>query len=440
MSDDTDNDEVRAAIERIKQQREQAKVVPFDQKKRKKREAPPGGWPAWHAKLRSDNGRIIPDLANVLVVLRNEPQLAFAVAFHEMRGRALVTAVWPQAPGAEPGARTPHELTEDDASRLQEWLQHMAMPKIGRETVTQAIEVFARERPVHPLRDWLANSEWDGTPRVGTWLNVTLGCPDDDYHAQIGAMALIAMVARVFEPGCKSDYMLVLEGPQGEEKSKFCKALAGEGDYFSDHLPRIDADEIRVSMHLAGKWIIEVAELSAILKAEPETAKHFFSRTHERYTPKFGRAEVVEARQCFFIGTTNDNEYIRDATGGRRFWPVKVGNINIQALVEMREQLFAEAVALYRDKVPWWPEREFEKRVIAPIQDERQWEDAWTERVRQHIENKWTISIAELAGLMGIETARLDRQAQLRLASILKNAGWVKGFEHGKRKVWRNPE
>jgi predicted P-loop ATPase len=446
MADFSEDEKAQADAARERIHRDNPTVVQFDPKRKRKGGGkpptpPPGGYPSWRDKLRKDNGRIIPDLANVLMALRAEPALAFAVAFHEMRGRALVTMPWPRAPGAEPGAPVPHELTEDDTSRLQEWLQHMALPKIGRETVTQAIEVFARERPVHPLRDWLNGLEWDETPRIGTWLAACLGCPDDDYHVRIGTMALLAMVARVFKPGCKSDYLLVLEGPQGEEKSKFCKALAGEDEYFSDHLPRIDGDEIRVSMHLAGKWIVEVAELSAILKADPETAKHFFSRTHERYTPKFGRAEVNEPRQCFFIGTTNDNEYIRDATGGRRFWPVKVVKINLQALVEMRPQLFAEAVALYNQGERWWPDRAFEKTVIAPVQDERQWEDAWTDRVMQHLEGKRQTTIAELAQLMGVETARLDRIAQNRLAAILRQkAGWVKGFDHGKRKVWRNPE
>lgn len=391
----------------------------------------------WSGLLRRDaRGKVYPDLANVLIALRAEPQLADAMAFNEMLQRTIVMTEWPSAPGALAGEKPPHELTPDDVSRLQEWLQHNGLPRIARDNVGQAIEVFARERRFHPLRDWFEAQQWDGDARAGTWLSVCLGCPDDDYHAQIGAMALIAMVARVFEPGCKSDYLLVLEGPQGEEKSKFCRALAGGDEYFSDHLPPIDGDPVRLAMHLRGKFIIEVAELAAMLKAEPETAKHFFSRQIEKYVGKYQREEVSEPRQCFFIGTTNDDEYIRDTTGGRRFWPVKTVKVNVAALIAMRAQLFAEAVQLYRDKLPWWPEREFEKAVIAPVQDARQWEDAWTDQVRDHTQGKPSITIAHLAQLIGIEHARLDMLAQKRLAAILRKQNWKRYRAHGNVMAW----
>jgi hypothetical protein len=305
------------------------RVVPFERKRRRREPPPPppGGWPSWNDKLRRENGRVIPDLANALIALREERELAFAMSFNEMLQRSIVDAEWPHAPRALPAAPPPHEVGDDDVSRLQEWLQHMGMPRVGRETVKQAVEVYARERRVHAIRDWLNNIEWDGVHRTPTWLRACLGCPDDEYQRQIGPMFLISMVARIFQPGCKCDYMIVLEGPQGEEKSKFCRALAGGDQYFSEHLPPIDGDPVRLAMHLRGPWLIEVAELASMLKSDPEATKHFVSRQIEKYTPKYGHGEVVEPRQCVLVGTTNEDDYIRDVTGGRRYWPVAVASV-----------------------------------------------------------------------------------------------------------------
>jgi predicted P-loop ATPase len=440
------------------------KVVRLDKTKRKgKKPPPPGGWPPWFAELRTDErGRVYPDLRNVLIALRREPQTCSAFHFDEMAQDPIVAAPPPLAPDAKPSPPPPRQVTDDDVSRLQEWLQHVGLPRIGRDTVRQAVEALAREHRFHPIRDWLDSLVWDRVPRLGSWLHDCLETPDDDYHRRVGQMFLIAMVARIYQPGCKADYMIVLEGPQGEEKSKFCRAVAGGDAFFSEHLPRIDRDQVRLSMHLKGKWLIEVAELAAMLKADPEGVKHFISQQIEKYIPKYGRCEVIEPRQCLFIGTTNEDDYIADVTGGRRYWPVAVVAVNLDALAAIRDQLFAEAVHCYHNKERWWPTREFEKEHIAPLQNERQWEDALSEAVLKvidprdkdgkpppptidedgkPIEPPSEITMADLGSRIGfgVDPTKFDQRAQKRVAKILKKAKWWRGSKHGGGNIWRKP-
>jgi predicted P-loop ATPase len=284
-------------------------------------------------------------------------------------------------------------ITDVDVSRLQVFLQKCGLETLGKDTAHQAVAVRAAECAFHPVRDFLNGLRWDGTPRVGGWLHAYLGAADNEYHEQIGTMFLIAMVARVMRPGAKADYMMVLEGPQGARKSTACRILGG--DWFSDSMPALSSDAVRVSMHIRGKWLIEIAEMSSMNKAESAELKAFITRPVEQFTGKYARLEEAEPRQCVFIGTTNEAAYLRDATGGRRFWPVTVGAmIDTDALARDRDQLFAEALQLYRQGVAWWPYSDFEAQHIAPQQEERFEADAWEEPVQEFLASQARVTVA----------------------------------------------
>jgi predicted P-loop ATPase len=370
--------------------------------------------------IKDDKGRPIPNVANVIVALESDGDIRDALSYDEM----LCAPVLVHQPGMPIGGDViqPRPLIDEDVTDIQKWLQHAGLVRIPRHAVHDAVDFCARRRSFHPVRDYLEDLRWDGKPRVNVWLTTKLGAELTPYTQAIGQMFLIAMVARIFDPGCKADYMLVLEGPQGVLKSTACAALAGE--WFSDNLPDITAGK-DVFQHLRGKWLIEVSEMHAMNRAETSLLKHFISRTTERYRPAYGRLEVHEPRQCVFIGTTNKEAYLRDETGGRRFWPVKCGDIDIDRLIEDREQLFAEAVNLYQAGVPWWPDRAFEAEHIAPQQAARYEGDAWEQSIEEYVAGLSKTTVSAIAtNALGFRTDRIGTADQRRIIAILILLGW----------------
>jgi predicted P-loop ATPase len=382
--------------------------------------------------LKSDTGKPLPVLANALAILRLDTTVIDLVAYDEM-ARAVML-MHPIGDPLRMDDDKPRPATDADIMELTEWMQKAGLSRISRAVVGDAVEVRARELAFHPVRDYLGALQWDGQPRVDDWLTSKLGAEPTPYIRAVGKMSLIAMVARIFEPGCKADYMIVLEGPQGQLKSTACQVLAGE--WFSDNLPDITCGK-DASQHLRGKWLIEVAEMHALGKAETSLLKSFISRTHERYRPSYGRLEVIEPRQSLFIGTTNKDTYLRDETGGRRFWPVPCGVIDIDGLRWDRDQLFAEAVELYRVGVPWWPDRDFEREHIHPQQEARYEGDAWEEPIAGHLGrvSKTTISAVAVHAL-GFKTDRIRTADQRRIAAVMTTLGWRQGKRDMHSRWW----
>jgi predicted P-loop ATPase len=377
--------------------------------------------------MRSEGGGLIGNLFNAELLLRQLMPEQFSYD-EMMRGPVLFIPLLAE----EQKNFKPRPMTDVDVACIKKLLQQHGLKRIGSESVREAVAIIAQRYCFHPVREYLIDLVWDRAPRVESLFSAYFGAERSPHVDAVSRMFLISMVARIFEPGCKADHLPVIEGRQGEYKSTACRILAGQ--WFSDNLP--DVSEKDASQHLRGKWLIEVAEMHAMSRADATVLKSFISRQEERYRPSHARLEVHEPRQCIFIGTTNKDTYLRDETGGRRFWPVKCGKINLVILERDRDQLFAEAVHMYRNDANWWPDKDFEFTHIAPQQEARYEADAWEGKIATYLDTttitRTTIGdVARFA--LGFETRNINTTDQRRITAVMERLAWERKPSGGVR-------
>ncbi len=402
--------------------------------------------PAWFNRLRQDLvGTPERNEANVIIALTSDIAFAGVLAFDNFSQEIVVRQPLPWDTATGP---FPRPWEDADDVRTAEWLQLRGV-NVAPLVVGRAVGAVAREHRIHPVRDWLEHLRWDCTPRIETWTSTYLGAAPTAFHHTVGALWLISAVARIFRPGVKADHMLILEGPQGARKSTAIKVLAGE-DWFTDELPELGSKD--AAIHMQGVWIVEIAELDAIGRAEVSRIKAFLTRTTDRFRPPYGRYTVEVPRQCVFAGTVNPDTYLRDETGNRRFWPLRCGTIDIAALARDRDQLWAEAVHRFREGAIWWIDDPAMLAEAATAQEARYQADAWDDLIEHWLthENRTVsdgfpdyansktesvrrpkpladVSVGEiLEEAIGIEPARWTRGEQMRVSAYLKANGWVR--------------
>lgn len=262
------------------------------------------------------------------------------------------------------------EINDVDLTRIRIWLSRFYGIECGIGQIDEVVTVIAVRNSYHPIKEYINGLTWDKKPRLDTWLFDYLGAEGDPaYVSAVGRKVLCAAVARVFNAGCKFDYMMILEGRQGSGKSSCVEILASK-KYFSDSLGDVtNKDILEVTR---GKWFIEVSELSAMNRAGANEMKDFLSKTHDTHRKAFARKAITVPRQFILIGTTNDEEYLKDPTGGRRFWPVRVGNTKFKELERDRDQLIAEAFVRWGMGEPLYLEDLAIKSVAEQEQYDRQ--------------------------------------------------------------------
>jgi hypothetical protein len=362
----------------------------------------------------ADNGRPYATQDNIRIAL---VKLAIAVRYDQFAQRVMITGLPEFGP------------VVDDAAVTRLWLvldQRFAL-KVGKGLLHDVIADTARLNAFHPVCDYLDSLSWDGVARIDDWLTTYGGAEASNYTRAVGGMTLVAAVRRVRQPGCKFDEMLVVETRrQGTAKSSAFAVLAVHDDWFSDDLP-LNKDTKVVIESLSGRWIVEAAELSGMRRGEVEHVKALLSRRIDRARMAYGRLPIEAARQCVIVGTTNNDRYLKDTTGNRRFWPVRVRAFDLAALKRDRDQLWAEAAAReaqgesIRLDQSLWPS-------AAQQQQTRLVHDPFYEMLQTHLgrfaggritsETVWTI--------LDLRGGQRTQDHNYRMGNAMRQLGWLR--------------
>lgn len=379
--------------------------------------APAAARGGWSDRLRLKDGVPRPILANALCALREAPEWKGVLAFDDFAQVAIIRRAPPWG-----GAADDREWSDNDDRLTAEWLQEHSI-YVPVEIAGQAAQTVALEHRVHPPREYLGALLWDATPRLRTWLIRYCGAEQGEYTMQVGYRWMISAVARIFQPGCKADCCLVLEGQQGIRKSTTLSILGGK--WFTDEISEFGTKD--AALQARGVWIIEIAELTGLSRAEIRAINAFMSRDTDRFRPPYGKHLITSPRSCVFAGTSNTSDYHRDETGGRRFWPVACPgpSLDIDALQVDRDQLWAEAMHNYRIGAPWWL---VDREVVRTAADEirgRYQSDPWDQQISLWIENRESVTIHQVLDecIQKPKPQWLQADAN-RVARSLRAAGW----------------
>ena len=421
---------------------------------------------AWRGSLiLSAQGAVKAVRENAVVALDGVPEKGIAgapgaagvIGYNEFTNDVIKLAETPWGTGRG-------EWQEVDELLMGEWLvrEHW-LPSMPRGMLEEAVRMVAYRHRYHPVRDYLQRLKWDGTPRLATWLR--RACLEEDewddtdplqrYLARAGTFFLMGMCARVMTPGAKFDWMLILEGAQGMRKSTLLRTLAG--DYFADTgLVLGDKDSYQ---QLQGRWLYEFGELDSFGKAEVTKIKSFVASSSDYFRASFDRRARDYPRQLVFGGTTNEDHYLTDSTGNRRFWPVRVTRIiDIDWVAEHRDQLFAEAMQRLADGRRMFPTPQEERELFAPQQQQREVQSAIESEVKRYLydpnqrisvtaENGslvQEITLVELLRRIGITMDKLGpgRFHEKQAAAALRRMAWTEHRSSGPGRpwVWRRPK
>lgn len=383
----------------------------------------------WLDELARRNGVIKNTLGNLSDILLNDDRWAGVLGFNQFE-RSLIKLKSPPFETGMIGA-----WTDNDSVETSIWMEKYYGMTPTTSLINDAIGAIARRNAFHPVRDYLNGLEWDGMKRLETWAVYYLDSEDNEYTRLVSKAWLIGAVARIMKPGCKMDNVLILEGKQGIGKSRSLSILAKP--WHLDTALDLSSKDFVIAMQ--GKWIIEMGELDTLNKTDSNRAKQFFSLESDTFRAPYEAHAEKRLRECVFAGSVNSAQYLKDETGGRRYWPIRCRSIDTASLEEVRDQLWAEALVAYRAGEPWWLDHTLE--CIQHEQESRYMVDAWEEVVTRYLDQSGhtEVSTSQILGeVLELKVERWDRASQMRVGNILTRLGFVRRMVRvGKKTVWR---
>lgn len=318
----------------------------------------------WKAELEyTKSGKLLCNIANIILILENDPALAGHIVHDLFTGMD-------SAKDGLPWNKNANQWTDTDDANLRVWLEkHYDIT--GKEKIADALTAVLTRHSYHPIRDYLSGLTWDGVPRLDRIIIDYMGAEDSELNRAMSRKHFVAAVARVFNPGCKYDYCLIMSGAEGIGKSTLLRVMGGK--WFNDSITTLEGKEGMEQLRRA--WVVELGELSSIKRSDVEQVKAHLSKQVDIYRAAYARRVLEHPRQCVFCGTTNEALFLKGDTGNRRFWVIPVAaelrkyKDWSEAIRRDRDQLWAEAVHYYKQGEPLYLSEELEAQAKQRQQD-----------------------------------------------------------------------
>lgn len=389
----------------------------------------------------NDKGNIVQSIQNICTVLRSDPNLKGKIKYNIL---SYSPFIYGSLPWDE--AENYREWNNTDDSNLKCYIESNYGLK-SLDKIMEALNIVVNENRFNPVIDYLEQLQWDGKPHIENLLSDYLGVEKNKYSIECMKLFMLGAINRAYYPGCKFDYMPVLVGEQGVGKSTFFKILAGNDDWYNDNFNTVDGD--KATEKLRGMWIVELAELLAVKKAQAvESIKAFITSTVDTYRPPYGRRTEQRPRVCVFAGTTNSTHFLTDRTGNRRYLPLMVRKDHVKkSMFENKDQVqedfrqaWAEALHIFKTQKPKLVLPKDLENTVKTIQNSYVEEDVRVGVIQEWLDNTkedYTCAamIYELA--LGNDRQKPDRRMSNEIHDIMEHSihGWKRvENEHGGRK------